>query len=197
MASGAILTGGEARRFGRRDKGQLIVEGRTILERQLDALSPIVHDLLLVGAPPPAHLPVGCRVIADATPGRGPLGGIDAALRATDADAVIVLACDMPYVTTALLAELLSQADRADAVVPRTTRGFHPLCAVYRQRCRTAIARRLAAGALAVQALLQDLDVHVVEPEMLARVGAPERLLANVNTPADLDDLQRLPSHKQ
>ena len=50
MYSAAILAGGRATRFGGRDKGALLVEGRTIRDRQLAALLAITDDLLLVGA---------------------------------------------------------------------------------------------------------------------------------------------------
>jgi molybdopterin-guanine dinucleotide biosynthesis protein A len=39
MHSVAILAGGDARRFGGRDKSALVVDGRTILERQIAELS--------------------------------------------------------------------------------------------------------------------------------------------------------------
>jgi molybdopterin-guanine dinucleotide biosynthesis protein A len=39
MPSAAIAAGGQARRFGGRDKSGLLVEGRSILDRQLGTLS--------------------------------------------------------------------------------------------------------------------------------------------------------------
>ena len=78
MTCGAILTGGHARRFAGRDKSQLLVDGRTILARQVDALKPCVERILLVGADKPALDP-GLTVVADRVAGCGPLGGLDAA----------------------------------------------------------------------------------------------------------------------
>ena len=37
MVTAAILAGGQARRLGGQDKSRLVVGGRTILERELDA----------------------------------------------------------------------------------------------------------------------------------------------------------------
>ena len=45
MLSVAILAGGDARRFGGRDKSALVVDGRTILERQIAELSTVTPDL--------------------------------------------------------------------------------------------------------------------------------------------------------
>src|SRR3954470_4123148 len=76
--SAAILAGGRATRFGGRDKSALIVDGRTILDRQLAALTPLTGDVMIVGGAAPAPH----RRIADCVPGCGPLGGLHAALTA-------------------------------------------------------------------------------------------------------------------
>src|SRR5437773_591177 len=138
MVSAAILAGGRATRFGGRDKSALVVDGRTILDRQIEALTPLTSDIVIVGSAAHPMFPGG-RMIADRVADSGPLGGLHAALLDTRSDALILLACDMPFVTTAFLAHLIDRATRAadaeewDAVVPRTERGYHPLCAVYRR----------------------------------------------------------------
>jgi molybdopterin-guanine dinucleotide biosynthesis protein A len=103
---------------------------------------------------------------------------------------VIVLACDLPAVTAPLVGLLLALADRGpdpyDVVVPRTGRGYHPLCAVYRRAtCGPLAAAHLAAGTLAVRALFPRLQVREVSEAEVAAVGDPHRLLANINTPAE------------
>src|SRR5665213_853709 len=115
MSSAAILMGGEARRFGGRDESGLLIGDRTILERQIDELSEIADDILIVGSRSPAeagrHVPAGhpvsnVRFIPDRVTGCGPLGGLDAALAAAQSDVLVVVACDMPFVTAALLRHL-------------------------------------------------------------------------------------------
>ncbi len=186
MASAAILVGGAGRRYGGHDKSALIVEGRSILDRQLDALAGVTDDILLVGRSP-GDLPPGVRAVPDRTPGLGPLGGLDAALSAARDEHLLLLACDMPFVSTELLRYLLSLAPVADAVVPRTDRGYHPLCAVYARACHGRVHRRLVHGKLRMTALLDEVRVRAVDGQEMARLGDVDRLLANVNTPADLD----------
>jgi molybdopterin-guanine dinucleotide biosynthesis protein A len=200
MASAAILVGGAARRFGGRDKSTLVVGGRTILDRQLGELSEISDDLMIVGGTGPSAVfrrpdgPAG-RTVPDRVPGSGPLGGLDAALAAArDAD-VIVLACDMPCVTAALLQYLLTLAPGYDAVVPRTERGYHPLCAVYTRACRRVVAERLADRRLALRGMLEDIHVREVGGEELEGFGDRRRLFANVNTPAEFEELEALQGH--
>lgn len=193
MNSAAILAGGQATRFGGVDKGALIVEGRTILERQVTELSALTTDLMIVGG---HGAPTVGRSIADVVPGCGPLGGLHAALTAARGNAVFVVACDMPYITSAFAGYLLDLARHADIVVPQTEDGYHPLCAVYTRRCLEAVARRLADRRLKMADLMLDVPTRVVPVEELDRFGDRHRLLANVNTPAEHAGLEAIQGHK-
>jgi molybdenum cofactor guanylyltransferase len=194
MNSAAILAGGRATRFGGRDKRALVVEGRTILDRQLAALGPLTDDVLIVGGDAAAG--VAARGIPDIVAGCGPLGGLHAALTAARGDALFLVACDMPYVTTAFVAYLLSLATGADAVVPRSERGYHPLCAVYTRACLEPAAARLAERRLKMRELVDSVRVRIVPAEAIRQFGDPDRLLANVNTPADYAGLEALQGHE-
>ena len=194
-SSAAILAGGQATRFGGRDKSALIVDGRTILDRQVTELSSLTTDVLIVGGRLDHAL---ARRVADLVPGCGPLGGLHAALTEARGNAVAVIACDMPYVTAPLVAYLLALLHEtgADIVVPRTERGYHPLCAVYARACLEPIAARLAERRLKMTDLVADVRTRVVTVEEIARFGDRHRLLANVNTPAEYAVLEALQSHK-
>jgi len=192
--SAAILAGGLATRLGGRDKSALLVDGRAILDRQIDALTPLVEDLMIVGHR--VNVIPGARVIADIVPGCGPLGGLHAALTSARSDVLLLVACDMPYVASAFVEHLLSLGGEADAVVPRTERGYHPLCAVYTRACLEPAAAQLADRRLKMLELLDRVRVRVVPIEEIRRFGAPDRLLANVNTPADYAGLETLQGHK-
>src|SRR5437016_4504800 len=100
MLTAAILAGGRASRFGGRDKSALVVDGRTIFDRQVAELSQIAGEILLVGGmippEPPATPGVAARrpvvtPIADLMPGCGPLGGLHAALTAARNAVVIAV----------------------------------------------------------------------------------------------------------
>jgi len=190
MASAAILIGGRAARFSGEDKSRLVVGGQTILDRQLAALEGVADDVMLVGGTTTPIAPAGTRWIPDRRPGSGPLGGLDAALAAARDAVLVLLACDMPFVTGGLLRYLVEQAAAADAVVPRTERGYHPLCAVYTRACAPAVSRRLERGELKMLRLLDDLRVTDVTSGSLARWGGAERLLTNVNSPATLGQIE-------
>ena len=218
--SAAILAGGRATRLAGRDKSALIVEGRTILDRQLSVLSSITDDVLIVGAGVAraihdsrssgglepvegqarhaAGAPgrIAPRQIIDIVPGCGPLGGLHAALTAARGDALFVIACDMPFVTAAFADYLLSLSGDAEIVVPQTERGYHPLCAVYTRACLDPVAARLADRRLRLGELVGALRARVVSAEEMARFGDPSRLLTNVNTPTEYASLEAFQGHK-
>ena len=193
MHSVAILAGGKATRFGGRDKSALLVDGRTILDRQMSELSSLTGDILIVGGP---DADPAARTIVDLVPGCGPLGGLHAALTEARGDVVFVVACDMPYVTARFAAHLLSLASDAEIVVPQTERGYHPLCAVYARTCLEMVARRLAERRLKMVDLFADVRTRGVTSEDIDRFGDRHRLLANVNTPEEYAGLEALHSHK-
>ncbi len=190
----AILAGGAARRFGGADKSALVVDGRSILERQLGELAGLAGEVLLVGAGP-STLP-GTRVVADRVSGAGPLGGLYTALSEAHGSVTVAIACDMPFVTAGLLGYLASLANGVDAVVPQTEDGYHPLCAAYTPACLDPIARRVAERRLKVAALFTEVRVRVVTAEELARFGDPHRLLANVNTPDEYRQIAAFRNHQ-
>jgi molybdopterin-guanine dinucleotide biosynthesis protein A len=207
VESAAILAGGRATRFGGRDKGALVVGGRTILQRQLTELARVTDDILIVGAGggrPGAENAraaaadgIALRTIVDRVPGCGPLGGIHAALTEARGDAVFVVACDMPYLSAAFVSYLLGLARDADAVVPRCERGYHPVCAVYTRACLEPVARRLAGGQLKTIDLMLDVRTRIVTPEELDRFGGGATLLANVNTPDEYAGLAPRRDHNR
>ena len=185
--SAAILAGGRARRLGGVDKASLTVGRARIIDRQLAALAAVADDIRIVGHDPQRYAGLGLRVIPDAIPDAGPLGGLYTALLDAAHDRVLVIACDLPFVSAALLARLIEEsrmAADADAVVPRSRRGLEPLCALYRTRCAPAIRDRIERGALQAAGVVDAVRARILEPDALAPYDEGA-LFENVNTPHD------------
>lgn len=187
----AILAGGRARRFGGADKSSLVLAGRSILERLLDAVRPVTPQVFAVGDWHAAAARAGLRVVPDLMPGMGALGGIYTAIVSSPAERTLVLGCDMPFVTTAFV-ERLAQVTDADVVMPRTQTGYQPLCAIYDRVCAPSIRRRLDEGDL--HAAVPPGGVRVVEigPGELAAYDPEGLLFVNVNTPHDYAQAQQI-----
>ncbi len=188
--SAALLVGGQGRRFGGTDKSALVVGDRTILARQLDTLAHCALPVALVTRPgdsPRSPLPT----LTDQRTGCGPLAGIHAALANARTRHVLVLAGDLPFVTPAFLAHMMSVASPAECVVPRVRGRLHPLCAAYPAAALQDVSVRLAAGSLAVRDLFDDLPHRLLEEVDVDPFDPDGMLLFNVNTPDDLERARR------
>lgn len=185
MTTAAILAGGRARRLGGQDKGLLRISGRPIIEWQLEAVLGVARRVIIVANDSERYGSFGVRVVPDLVAGAGSLGGVLTALSAADEDGVLVLACDMPFVTSPFLDHLLRAGQDADVALPRTSDGRHPLCACYAQTCAAPIRRRLDAGLFRVLDLVDDLRVREIAGAELSAFDPDGLLLSNINTPDD------------
>ena len=180
--TGAVLLGGLSSRMGR-DKASLPLDGVASATRIARVLGALCAEVLLVGGTSPPGSPG--RAVEDPEGPRCALRGLVGALEAARTERVLVVATDLPLVTLALLRGLARTSD-ADAVVPHPDPLPQPLCAVYRRASVLARAREhLAAGRLALRALLGVLAVEWVQGERLQRLDPAGTALLNVNTPQD------------
>ena len=189
--SAIILAGGQSRRMGR-DKALIVFEGKPIIARVIDTLRELSDDVLVVSNRSEVYAPFGARVVPDADPPNGPLGGISAGLAAAQHDLAIVVACDMPFLNTQLLRSLVERAVNVDAVVPLTGDRFEPLHAVYRRACLAAIERHLADGDRRVISFFDEVRVKAVLETDWRLLDPTGRSLANLNTPDDLRQLHQV-----
>ncbi len=191
---GAILAGGLARRLGGREKFQLRVGGRTVLERQLDAFHVVGVPVVLVVDRADRVADAPCPVLVDRWPGTGPLGGLATALAGAGAEHVLVLACDLPFISPAFLTLLMGRLGGHEAAVPREGGRWHPLAAAYAARAAGTLAAALERGDRAIWRALDALDLVTIERDAIDPLDPDGRLLANLNTPGDVDALGALES---
>ncbi len=180
----AIMAGGKATRMGGRPKSFLLVEGRRIIDRQLDVLRARYDEIFIVANDVPLYEPFGLPVFPDVVAGAGPLGGLLCATLSSRAEQVVVVACDMPYLAPAALA-LLEEGDE-DVVIPIVGGRHEPLFARYARACAPAIRARLQAGERKATSFHRDVRVRELPEERLRALDPELRFLANCNTPADL-----------
>ena len=185
--TGVVLAGGLSTRYAGRPKGLELVHGVRIIDRVRAALEPVVDELLLIANDDAAGawLP-DVRWERDVLRDVGSVAGIHAAL-VHAASPVLVVAWDMPFVPTPLLAALRDAARDADVAVPESDsrRGLEPLCAFYTPACVSAIEQRIAAGDRRVIAFYDDVRVARLGAEQVARFGDPALLFMNINTPEE------------
>ena len=174
----AILIGGDSSRMGS-NKATFEVEGAPMASRVADAARKAgASEILMVGgsATTAKRLPGTWK--KDVYPGQGPLGGVITALKAASHDRVVVLSCDMPFITGAVVTSLVDGLEDAQASVGRTDR-LNWLCAAWsKQECLSTLQSVWKREERAVHRAAVLLDV--------AEVPVPAMAVRNINEPGDL-----------
>jgi len=195
---GFILVGGASSRMGR-DKSRLMLGGQTTVERIAESMAQVVTRVRLVGGPAGGRYDRNrFQSVPDLADSWGPLGGIQAALHAAEAEWCIAIACDLPFVSGDLwrrLFELKSNTTESfDAVVPIQADEYpQPLCAVYRRvPCRDAADRSIRNGEHSPRALLDKVKTRYVPFAEIADLTGASNFFFNINTPENYERAEQL-----
>ena len=188
--SGAVLAGGESRRFGQ-DKAHAILAGKPLVSHVIETLQVLFEDVLIVTNEPVAYEHLDVTVVSDIVKGAGSLGGLLTALVHAKEERCFVVACDMPFLNPALIRRMLGRCKGLDVVVPSIQGDLQPLHAIYSRRCLGHIEERIAEGDFRIFDFYPEVLTLQFE-ERLCRVMDPEgRSFANINTREELARAQR------
>jgi molybdopterin-guanine dinucleotide biosynthesis protein A len=190
--TGVIQAGGRSTRMGGRPKALLELGGRRIIERVLDAVVPVVDDVLIVTNTPELYRYLSVPLVADAYPEHGSLGGIFTGLAAAPGEAAFTVACDMPFLHPEVARLVIARAGEGDVVIPRVGEQYETLHAVYAKACLPHIEARLRANRLKIVGFFGDVRVVEVSEAEVARHRPPEIVFMNVNTPDELERARAL-----
>ena len=196
--SAVILAGGRSSRFGR-DKLAEPLDGRPLLQHAIDAVRPLVTEILVVTAPgatPSISADAAVEIVHDSVGFEGPLSGLLAGLRVARGPVVLVAGGDMPQMVLAVLSSMLEELDvpSVDAVTLEHDGRARPLpMTVRRAPAFAATTRLVAAGERRLRALPEALTTLIVPGGDLAghrpgRVDPPRHRYASRSglMPADL-----------
>jgi molybdopterin-guanine dinucleotide biosynthesis protein A len=173
-----VLAGGGSTRFGGVDKAMLVLEGETLLDRVLKATAGAVSTVVV------GPVRTTCRAVewtVEDPPSGGPVAGIAAGLTHGTSPVVVLLSCDLPWLTNDDVAKLVNGLGEHDGHGLRDTEGREQqLAAAYR---RTALAEAVKQVGdprdKSVRRTLAGLDIAW---------SAPTRAGDDVDTWADFDD---------
>jgi molybdenum cofactor guanylyltransferase len=189
LISTVILAGGQSSRMGR-DKALLLIEGKPLLPRICQAALQCTSCVYVVTSWPDRYLailPDGCQTILETFPlgetqPQGPLVGFAQGLAQTQADWVLLLACDLPCLQVGHLQRWIEQVNTASqdaiALLPRHEKGWEPLCGLYRRSCLASLQEFIEHGGRSFQIWLQQ---HKIQELVVSDAQA----LFNCNTPQD------------
>lgn len=181
-AIGAVLAGGAGRRLGGA-KATVELNGRPLMAYAIDAVEEAGLEALVVAKPSSVLPGLGCRVLHEPEEPQHPLSGIVAALADAGERPVVALACDMPFVSPALLAALAGAEE--PVVVPILGGQVQPLPGRYGAAALPALRESLSTFA-PLRRAVEALRPRTLGEGELSRFGDPRRLCFNVNTDADL-----------
>ncbi|MBI4808860.1 MAG: molybdenum cofactor guanylyltransferase [Nitrosomonadales bacterium] len=204
-----ILAGGDSRRMGQ-DKAVLVLDGMTLLDhvtaamqqvfpkvvvsvRQLRAgveVSQVCDEVEVSQVCDEVEVSQVCdevevSQVCDEVEASGPLAGLLAGLAQADTPWVFAVACDMPFVTPAVVLHLATFRDGVQAVVPMIDGYPQPLAAFYAASSLEAMRASLAAGDKSLRGMLQKLDVRYVSEAKLRECDPQLRSFVDLDTPQD------------
>lgn len=195
LFSGYILAGGKSSRM-KRDKAFLQIGEKTFVENAARILAPVCRQIKIVLNKSQTHftrkLPENTQYIFDIYENRGALGGIHAAFKDCETEFALILAVDLPFVTSEVIKKMCEIAiDKKDfaAVVPiQNDSRRQPLAAVYRVKdCLPTIEKLLSEEkSLSVRSFLDEISTKVIDQKYLS---GQKELFFNVNNRADFQQI--------
>jgi molybdopterin-guanine dinucleotide biosynthesis protein A len=180
-----VLVGGLSRRMGK-DKALMDFRGEPLARRVARRLRRVCRRVVIVGGAGRGYEALGLPWWPDPPDlaGRGPLAGLIAALER--APAVLLVACDLPFMEPCVLRRLLRRAGQAPVAIPIIDGRLEPLAALYRRPALAAARDSLAAGSGRMGDLLQSPGARLIPGGWLGPPSLLELAFRNLNTPADL-----------
>jgi molybdopterin-guanine dinucleotide biosynthesis protein A len=193
--SALIFGGGRATRLGGVNKALLEVGEERIIDRILAAVRPLADEVVLLTNDAALEGQRGLRLVYDREPHAGVLPALATGLAAATGELCLAVACDMPFVSTALferMLEVMAEAD-ADVVIPRTEGYLEPMHALYRRATvERAIRAALERGEQRMISYFSSVRVRELNEDEWREVDPHGLAFFNVNTPEDLAEARRL-----
>jgi molybdopterin-guanine dinucleotide biosynthesis protein A len=177
------------------DKALKTFLGRPLIQRVIERLSPVADELIVTTNRPADYSFLNLPLFSDLKPDRGALGGLYTAIASAAQPFVAVVACDMPFASSAFFeaATELMVAEEADVVIAKTEEGYEPLHALYRRdSCLPALEAAIDADQWKVIAWFPQVKVHVLTPDELKRFDPSGLAFWNVNTPEEFAKAEQI-----
>jgi molybdopterin-guanine dinucleotide biosynthesis protein A len=179
---GLILAGGSSTRM-HRDKAVLQYQGKSQLDRAFELASRHVARVFVSVRANQTEDPARAQrpLIVDSVAGDGPIAGIRSAFAADTEAAWLVLACDLPFLSDAVIDFLVGERDAA--MLATAYNSAHdglpePLCAIWEPAAAAILADYQAGGGHCPRKFLIRHGARLLEPQ-------DTRALDNVNTPEE------------
>jgi molybdopterin-guanine dinucleotide biosynthesis protein A len=192
--SAIVLAGGFSSRFGQ-DKGVLELAHKPLINHVVDAISPVVNEIIVVTSSQERVtqyakvMAADVQFVIDVCESRSPLIGALTGLGAAQGKYSLLLPFDTPFVSKEVVSLLFELCLKKAAVIPRWPNcQIEPLHAVYQTKLALEAAKAaVAEGNLKVRGMIEKLrGVRYVSTMVIQQLDPELRSFFNINTPADL-----------
>ncbi|MCL0032720.1 molybdenum cofactor guanylyltransferase [Peptococcaceae bacterium] len=183
--SAAVLAGGKSSRMGT-DKAFLEIKHCCMIDRVLSELRKITDDILIITNNLEKYNYRDVYICKDIYQDVGPIAGIHSALVHSQKQAVLIVACDMPFIKASLAKYLVDNLKDYDAVVPVINSFFEPLFAVYKTSCIPYIEQYIEHGKRKISGFFSLINLKCIDERHISSIVDPNIAFYNVNTPKEL-----------
>jgi molybdenum cofactor guanylyltransferase len=181
-----LMAGGQSRRM-KQDKALVVWEGQTLWEKQWTTLLEIPAQVRAVSAAVvPTWLPRDAVWIGEEKSGGGPVVGLAAVLNQLTTSHALILAIDMPQMTSGFLQGLIACAETGKAVIPLRHGWFEGLAAIYPREASEEVQDCLRTEDHSLQALSRVLaqrdklwvrNLDTTEEAIFANINEPSQVI--------------------
>ncbi len=190
--SAAVFAGGASTRM-ETDKAFLRLGDASLIERQVRCLGETgAAEVLISGRVGVDYSRFGLTVVHDELLDTGPLAGLAAVLKAATFEKILVLAVDMPAMTSAMLMKIVSMCEDEMGCVPIDDRGFEPLAAAYSKQLLPLAEEMLAAGRYSMREFVKEA-IDRGRMRTLQLEPAEQIHFINCNRPSEWADFRSQP----
>jgi molybdopterin-guanine dinucleotide biosynthesis protein A len=181
-----ILAGGENKRLPM-IKGFLEIDGRRIIDSNVDILELIFDRVLISTNKPEDYCYLGLPMVGDTMRHRGPMTGILSALNIPEISEIFVTACDMPFISSELIQYIVDQWDKKwDAAIPLFDKKPQPLMGIYSKTIAHHMETSIKQGKRSLRSFLEEIHVLYISEKDVRRIDPEGRSFVNINTLADV-----------
>lgn len=177
-----ILAGGKSSRM-QKDKGLIDFMGNMMIGHVINKVRELTSDIIII-TKNPAYLQFGYPCFNDIYPNAGPLGGIFTGLVNSGTEKNLVVGCDTPLLSAALLRSLTERTNDEDVLITVNKGKAEPLFAIYSRKCIPYFEERIKTGKFKVVDALQYVKTTVMNLDYEGWAVGDE--FTNFNTPEEL-----------
>ena len=182
--TGIILAGGKSSRMGC-DKGLMKIAGRSCTEHVYMAIKPVVSEVIIISnrsGYEHLEIPVFNDIIKEC----GPIAGIHSGLTHSKNKVNLVVACDMPFINSGLLAHILSNRGQSEIALAEHEGSVEPLCSFFSKECTSRVEELLLSGERKLINILKEFSVKKISVSSNNDFYSTD-LFFNLNRQVDLD----------